>query len=94
MPSLLAFSPEVAAARKAGQPIVALESTIFAHGLPRPRNLETALALEDTVRRAGAMPATIAVAHGRLRIGLDAALLEEIANAEGVTKVSRRDHAR
>jgi pseudouridine-5'-phosphate glycosidase len=93
MSSLLAFSPEVAAARKAGQPIVALESTIIAHGLPRPRNLETARLLEAEVREAGAVPATIAVADGRLRIGLDAAQLEELAVADGVLKVSRRDLA-
>ena len=93
MQSLLAFSPEVAAARKAGRPILALESTIIAHGLPRPRNLETARALEATVWEAGAVPATIAVAHGRIRIGLDDEVLEEIATAEGVMKVSRRDLA-
>jgi pseudouridylate synthase len=93
MNSLLACSPEVAAARKAGLPIVALESTIIAHGLPRPRNLATARALEEIVRRAGAVPATIAVAYGRIRIGLEPELLEEIATAEGVMKVSRRDLA-
>jgi len=91
MQSLFAFSPEVAAAREGGRPIVALESTIFAHGLPRPRNLETARALEQTVREAGAVPATIAVARGRIRIGLDDALIEEIATANDVAKLSRRD---
>ncbi len=93
MHNLLVFSPEVAAARKAGRPIVALETTLVAHGLPRPRNLETARAMEAVVREAGAVPATIAVAHGRIRIGLDAELLEEIATAEAVMKVSRRDIA-
>jgi len=91
MHTLTAFSPEVAAAREAGRPIVALETTLIAHGLPRPRNLETARALEAAVREAGAVPATIAVMHGRIRIGLDAAELEEIAAADGVMKVSRRD---
>ena len=91
MHSLLAYSPEVAAARDSGLPIVALESTIIAHGLPKPRNLETALALEDVVREAGAVPATIAIARGRIRIGLDRDTLAEIASADGVMKVSRRD---
>ena len=91
MQSLLVFSPEVAAAREAGRPIVALESTLIAHGLPRPRNLDTARALEAVVREVGAVPATIAVMHGRIRIGLDADQLAEIATADGVMKVSRRD---
>ncbi len=93
MRSLLTYSPEVAAARKAGEAVVALESTIIAHGLPRPRNLETARLLEAEVRAAGAVPATIAVADGRLRIGLDDAQLEELAGADNVLKVSRRDLA-
>jgi pseudouridine-5'-phosphate glycosidase len=88
---LLAFNAEVAAAQKAGRPIVALESTLIAHGLPRPRNLETARALEAAVREEGAVPATIAVADGQIRIGLDDELLEELANADSVLKVSRRD---
>ncbi len=91
MQTLLAFNPEVAAARKAGRPIVALESTLIAHGLPRPRNLETARALEAAVRDEGAVPATIAIADGRIRIGLDDELLEELATADTVMKVSRRD---
>ena len=91
MQSLLAFSPEVAAGREAGKPIVALETTLIAHGLPRPRNLETARALEAVVREAGAVPATIAIMHGRIRIGLEPDQLAEIATAEGVMKVSRRD---
>jgi pseudouridine-5'-phosphate glycosidase len=93
MQNLIAFGPEVAAARKAGRPIVALESTLIAHGLPRPRNLETARALEEAVREEGAVPATIAVAGGRIRIGLDSDLLEELATADTVRKVSRRDLA-
>ncbi len=93
MRRLLTYSPEVAAARKAKRPIIALESTIIAHGLPRPRNLDTALRLEAEVREAGAVPATIAVTDGRLRIGLDAGQLEELARADDVLKVSRRDLA-
>jgi pseudouridine-5'-phosphate glycosidase len=91
MQSLLAFSSEVAVARETGRPIVALESTLIAHGLPRPRNLETARALEDAVRKVGAVPATIAVMQGKIRIGLEAEELAEIASAEHVMKVSRRD---
>ena len=91
MQTLLAFNAEVAAARKAGRPIVALESTLIAHGLPRPRNLETARALEAAVRDEGAVPATIAIADGQIHVGLDDALLEALASADGVKKVSRRD---
>lgn len=91
MQTLLAFNPEVAAAQKAGRPIVALESTLIAHGLPRPRNLETARALEAAVRDEGAVPATIAIADGQIHVGLDDALLEALASADGVKKVSRRD---
>ena len=65
--------PEVAAALAAGQPVVALESTIIAHGMPFPRNVETALAVEAEVRAQGAVPATIAVVDGRLRAGLSPA---------------------
>ena len=70
---------EVAAALANGQPVVALESTIIAHGLPYPDNLELARALEDDVRAGGAVPATIAVIDGHARIGLDAAALERLA---------------
>ncbi len=87
----LAVSPEVAAALAAGRPVVALESTIVAHGMPWPRNLDTANALEAEVRAAGALPATIAVLDGKLRVGLDAASLERLATDKSVTKASRRD---
>ncbi len=87
----LAVSPEVAAALAAGRPVVALESTIVAHGMPWPRNLETANALEAEVRAAGALPATVAVLDGKLRVGLDAASLERLATDKSVTKASRRD---
>ena len=88
----LAFSPAVAEARAAGRPVVALESTIVAHGMPWPRNLETARAVEAGVRAHGAEPATIALVDGRIRIGLDDATLERLARAgPGAVKVSRRD---
>jgi len=89
---LLAFSPAVAAARLAGRPIVALESTIVAHGMPWPQNLATARAVESVVREQGAEPATIAVIGGRVRIGLDEEELEHLARAGAkALKVSRRD---
>jgi pseudouridine-5'-phosphate glycosidase len=82
---------EVAEALAAGAPVVALESTIIAHGLPRPDNLRIAREIEDAVRAGGAVPATVAVAGGEVRVGLDAPALEEIALAEGVEKLSLRD---
>ena len=87
-----AMSEAVADALAEGRPVVALESTILAHGLPAPRNLEVAAALEDAVRAGGAVPATIAVLDGRLRVGLDAPALERLA-AGGVAKLSRADLA-
>lgn len=89
----LSFSPEVAAARDAGRPIVALESTIITHGMPYPQNLEMARAVEAAVREAGAVPATIALMGGRIHVGLTDAALEELAQATGVMKVSRADLA-
>jgi len=84
---------EVAGALAARRPVVALESTVIAHGLPRPMNLETALGMESEVRGAGATPATIAVADGAAVVGADAALLARLANDDRVTKVSLRDLA-
>ena len=89
----LSFSPEVAAARDAGRPIVALESTIITHGMPYPQNLEMARAVEAAVREAGAVPATIALMGGRIHVGLTDVALEELAQATGVMKVSRADLA-
>lgn len=89
----LQFSPEVAAARADGTPIVALESTIITHGMPYPQNVETARRVEETVRAGGAVPATIAIMHGAVRVGLADDALEELANAEHVRKVSRADLA-
>lgn len=92
-PNLLKLSEEVADARSEGRAVVALESTVIAHGLPRPLNLETARRLEQAVRQRGAVPATVAVLGGELRVGLDEAQLERLAAAKGVHKVSRRDLA-
>ncbi len=89
---LLQPSPAVADALAAGRPLVALESTIVAHGMPYPQNLHTARAVEAVVREHGAEPATIAVIDGRICIGLDDAMLERLARAGSqALKVSRRD---
>jgi pseudouridylate synthase len=90
---LIHFHPAVAAAMQAGRPVVALESTLIAHGLPRPLNLQTARAAEAAVREEGAVPATIAVCRGRPTIGLTEEELEELARGEGILKASRRDLA-
>ncbi|MEX5728958.1 pseudouridine-5'-phosphate glycosidase [Rhodovulum iodosum] len=89
----LSFSPEVAAARRDGKPLVALESTIITHGMPWPQNLETATAVEQAVRAAGAVPATVAVMAGAIHVGLDPERLAALAGAEGVAKLSRADLA-
>lgn len=83
--------PEVRKALEKGDPVVALETTIISHGMPYPANVETALAVEDTVRRGGAVPATIAVIGGRIKVGIDRDQIEYLATAKGVRKVSRRD---
>jgi pseudouridine-5'-phosphate glycosidase len=93
MHPFLLFSPEVQAARAAGKPIVALESTIISHGMPYPQNVETARAVENEIRAAGAVPATIAVIGGRICIGLDDAQLERLGQSTDALKVSRRDLA-
>ncbi|HET8971076.1 MAG TPA: pseudouridine-5'-phosphate glycosidase, partial [Candidatus Nanopelagicales bacterium] len=84
-------SQEVAAALAAGRPVVALESTIVSHGLPRPDNLRIAREIEQAVRDGGATPATIALVDGEPRIGLDDEALAVIANDDRVVKVSVRD---
>ena len=91
--TLLHWSAEAAAARDAGTPLVALESTIVAQGLPWPHNLETARRAEDAVRAGGAVPATIAVLEGRLHVGLEAAQLEALARDGDADKLSRADLA-
>ena len=93
MPPALDISPDVAAALGDGRPIVALESTIISHGLPRPENLRVARAVEETVRRRGAVPATIAVLDGRVRIGLSDDELARVADLDDIVKVSVRDIA-
>lgn len=94
MPELtpdLVLSDEVAAARAAGRPIVALESTIVTHGMPHPRNLETAARVEAIVRAAGATPATIAVIAGRIHVGISAEALAALAGKPKILKLSRAD---
>jgi pseudouridine-5'-phosphate glycosidase len=85
------YTREVSDAIEAGRPVVALESTIIAHGLPRPENLEVARAVEEVVREEGATPATIAIVEGMVRIGLDREGLEVIATSDDVVKCSARD---
>jgi len=92
-PGRLRLAPEVGEALAAGRPVVALESTIIAHGLPRPGNLEVALELEDIVRRQGACPATIAVVDGVPCIGLAADQLRRVAGDVSLRKLGRRDLA-
>ena len=90
----LDLHPDVAAALAAGAPVVALESTIISHGMPWPQNAQTAAAVEDDVRAAGAVPATIAVLDGRLVVGLNPAQIDQLARlGTSVAKASRRDLA-
>lgn len=91
--TFIKLSREVESAVAAGRPVVALESTVIAHGLPRPLNLETARRLEQFVREEGATPATIAIIGGEFRVGLDDAALEHIAVSGDVRKISQRDLA-
>jgi pseudouridine-5'-phosphate glycosidase len=93
LPPALHVADEVADALRGGRAVVALESTIISHGLPRPDNLRIAREIEAAVRAAGAVPATIAVVAGRARIGLDDEALAVIASADDVVKVSVRDVA-
>ncbi|MDE3227869.1 MAG: pseudouridine-5'-phosphate glycosidase [Acidobacteriota bacterium] len=93
MEKAIKLSAEVEAALKAGKPVVALESTIISHGLPRPSNLEVALECERIVRDAGAVPATIALLDGKILVGLEQTELEAIANRDDISKASIRDLA-
>ena len=94
MNQYLDIHPEVAAALKAGKPVVALESTIISHGMPYPQNVETALNVERIVRENGAVPATIAVIGGRLKAGLSAEEIEYFGKkGQAIAKASRRDLA-
>jgi pseudouridine-5'-phosphate glycosidase len=93
MISAIKYSSDVAQAIKAGKPIVALESTIISHGLPRPSNLEVARQCEEIVRKGGAVPATIALLDGKILIGLEPQELDSIANRDDIAKASIRDLA-
>src|SRR5689334_5957 len=88
---LLQIHPEIESALTTNKPVVALESTVIAHGLPRPQNIETAQQLEQIVREEGATPATIAVLEGTLCVGLNQNQLEQVANADDIKKLSTRD---
>ena len=88
---MIVVAPEVAEALEAGEAVVALESTIVSHGLPRPQNAEIARQIEAAVREGGAVPATIALVDGTVRVGLDDAALEAIATRDDVVKCSSRD---
>ncbi|MFI5928066.1 pseudouridine-5'-phosphate glycosidase [Micromonospora sp. NPDC051543] len=89
----ITYGTQVAAALRDGRPVVALESTIVSHGLPRPQNLRVAREIEQAVRDAGAVPATIGMIRGELVVGLDDAQLTRLATVDGVTKLSVRDLA-
>ena len=93
MKSAIKYSAEVSAAIAAGKPIVALESTIISHGLPRPSNLAVAQECERIIRERGAVPATIALLDGVVHIGLEADELDAIANRDDISKASSRDLA-
>lgn len=93
MDDFLDVRPAVATAIADGAPVVALESTVISHGLPAPQNLETALALEEIVRAAGAVPATVGIANGRAVAGLDEAEIAALAARDGVEKASRHNLA-
>ena len=93
MNEYLEFSKEVQEAIKNELPIVALESTIISHGMPYPQNIEMAERCEDIVRENGAVPATIAIMDGKIKIGLSKEELNRLATAKNVAKVSRRDFA-
>lgn len=87
----LKINPEVKAALDENKPVVALESTIISHGMPYPRNVETALNVEKIIRDNGAIPATIAILNGKLKVGLTEAEIEYLGKADNVIKTSRRD---
>lgn len=89
--ALLGLQDKVAEALAAGRPVVALESTLITHGLPYPDNLAAARVMEEAVRQAGAVPATIAILRGQITVGLDGSQIEYLATARNVRKCSRRD---
>ena len=87
----LEIKPDVKEAIEKGKPVVALESTIIAHGMPYPENIETALEIEDIIRDNGAVPATIGIIDGKIKVGLTKEEVEFLAKSDEVVKVSRRD---
>ena len=91
MRQLLSIAPEVADAIRDRRPVVALESTVIAHGLPRPQNLQTAQRLQEVVREGGAVPATIAIIGGKLKVGLDDEEIRLLAEKSDIRKISTRD---
>jgi pseudouridine-5'-phosphate glycosidase len=91
MLELLNFAPDVAEAMRNQRPVVALESTVIAHGLPRPQNLQTAHRLQEIVREGGATPATIAIIDGKLSVGLNDDQINALANESNIRKISTRD---
>lgn len=93
MNHLIELHPDVKEALASNKPVIALESTIISHGMPYPQNVEMAKKVEDIVREGGAVPATIAIMDGKVKVGLDEASLEKLGNSKGVAKVSRRDLA-
>jgi pseudouridylate synthase len=91
MRELLNIAPDVANALRDNRPVVALESTVIAHGLPRPQNLETAQALQTAVRESGAVPATVGIIDGHLTVGLDDDQINILALQDNIKKISTRD---
>ena len=89
--NFLNIHPEITNALSEGKPVVSLESTIIAHGMPYPKNIETALEVENIIRENGCVPATIAILNGKLCVGLNTAQLEIVGNSKDVWKVSLRD---
>lgn len=87
----LDINPEVQEALDAGKSVIALESTIIAHGMPYPKNVQTAFAVNETIRRNGAVPATVGIIQGRIKVGLTDEEIEYLGKAQNVLKVSRRD---
>src|SRR5690242_13289 len=91
--SYVTLSDEVQAALQAQRPVVALESTVIAHGLPYPANIEVAQAMEAAIRAQGAIPATVGILNGKIVIGLTQDEIQYLGTARDILKVSRRDLA-
>jgi pseudouridine-5'-phosphate glycosidase len=91
MNSLVAIHPQVLQALHDKQPVVALESAIISHGMSYPKNVETALCVEDVIRKHGVVPATVAIMNGKCQVGITPEQIEYLGNASGVWKVSLRD---